>query len=44
MAAFYCRPVVTSTNPDVVGYKCIFKGADTATFVKLTFKVKYNQD
>lgn len=44
VAAFYCRPVVLSTRPDVVKYTCTFKGADTPMFVKLTFKVKYNLD
>lgn len=42
--AFYCVPTVKSTAPDVVSYKCTFKGADTATFIKLTFQVKYDQD
>lgn len=42
--AFYCVPTVKSTGPDVVAYKCTFKGADTATFIKLLFQVKYNQD
>lgn len=42
--AFYCLPTVKSTAPDVVAYRCTFKGADTATFVKLTFQVKYDQD
>ncbi|MCW2987857.1 MAG: hypothetical protein JWM24_795 [Solirubrobacterales bacterium] len=42
--AFYCVPTVKSTGPDVVAYKCTFKGADTATFIKLTFQVTYNQD
>ena len=42
--AFYCVPTVLSTEPDVVNYKCTFKGADTATFIKLIFKVKYDQD
>ncbi|MEX2106457.1 MAG: hypothetical protein WD810_06115 [Solirubrobacterales bacterium] len=41
---FYCVPTVFSTSPDVVKYKCEFKGADTAMFVKLVFKVKYNLD
>ena len=40
----YCRPTVLSTRPDVVSYVCTFKGADTAMFVKLTFKVKYPLD
>lgn len=42
--AFYCVPTVKSTAPDVVAYKCTFKGADTATFIKLTFQVTYDQD
>jgi len=42
--AFYCVPTVKSTAPDLVAYKCTFKGADTATFIKLTFQVKYDQD
>jgi hypothetical protein len=42
--AFYCVPTVRSTEPDVVAYKCTFKGADTATFIKLLFQVKYDQD
>ena len=44
IAAFYCVPTVYSTSPDVVGYKCTFKGADTPMYVKLTFRVKYNLD
>jgi hypothetical protein len=39
--AFYCVPTVKSTDPDVVAYRCTFKGADTATFIKLLFQVKY---
>jgi hypothetical protein len=42
--AFYCVPTVKSTEPDVVAYNCTFKGADTATFIKLVFQVKYDQD
>lgn len=42
--AFYCVPTVKSVEPDVVAYKCTFKGADTATFIKLLFQVKYDQD
>jgi len=44
VAAFWCLPTVHSTGPDVVSYKCTFKGADTPMFVKLTFKVKYDLD
>ncbi len=39
--AFYCRPSVSARNVRVVSYICTFRGADTATFVKLTFKVTY---
>ncbi len=41
VAAFHCVPTVFFTEPDFVLYKCTFKGADTATFVKLTFAVQY---
>jgi hypothetical protein len=41
---FRCTPAVVQTEPDIVNYKCVFKGADTATFVKLIFTAKYNQD
>jgi hypothetical protein len=41
VAGFYCRPTVFATEPDFVSYICTFKGADTATFVKLTFAVQY---
>jgi len=41
VGGFYCRPTVFSTEPDFVRYACTFKGADTATFVKLTFAVQY---
>lgn len=44
VAGYYCTPTVHSTEPDVVSYKCLFRGADTPMFVKLTFKVTYNQD
>jgi hypothetical protein len=44
VAAFYCLPTVLSTGPDVVKYSCTFKGADTPMFVKLTFKVTYDED
>jgi hypothetical protein len=37
-------PTVLKTSPDVVKYKCTFKGADTATFIKLAFQVKYDLD
>jgi hypothetical protein len=42
--AFYCVPTVKQVDPDLVAYNCTFKGADTATFIKLTFQVKYDQD
>jgi hypothetical protein len=41
VAAFDCRPTVSSKNPQAVSYVCTFRGADTATFIKLTFKVVY---
>jgi hypothetical protein len=44
VAGYYCTPTVHSTEPDVVSYKCLFRGADTPMLVKFTFKVTYNQD
>lgn len=44
VAGYYCTPTVHSTSPDVVSYKCLFRGADTPMLVKLTFKVTYDQD
>lgn len=41
--AFYCVPTVKSTLPEIVAYKCTFKGADTPMFVKLTFQVTYSR-
>lgn len=41
VGGFYCRPTVFATEPDFVLYVCTFKGADTATFIKLTFAVQY---
>lgn len=41
---FRCTPTVVQTEPDVVTYKCVFKGADTATFIKLLFSARYDQD
>jgi hypothetical protein len=41
---FRCTPNVIQTEPDVVMYKCVFKGADTATYIKLLFTAKYDQD
>ncbi|MGV1047405.1 MAG: hypothetical protein ACOYD4_02615 [Solirubrobacterales bacterium] len=43
-AGYYCVPTVLKTSPDVVRYKCEFKGADTPMFVKLVFQVKYDLD
>lgn len=39
--SFYCRLTVDAYDMNVVSYICTFKGADTATFIKLTFKVEY---
>jgi hypothetical protein len=41
VGGFHCTPTVFSTEPDFVRYVCAFKGADTATFVKLTFAAQY---
>ncbi len=41
---FRCTPTVTHVEPDVVNYRCVFKGADTATFIRVTFTAKYDQD
>jgi hypothetical protein len=41
---FRCTPTVTHVEPDVVNYRCVFKGADTATFIRLTFTARYDQD
>jgi hypothetical protein len=41
---FRCTPNVIQTGPDVVMHKCVFKGADTATFIKLIFTARYDQD
>lgn len=41
---FRCTPTVVQTEPDVVNYRCVFKGADTATFIRLTFTARYDQD
>jgi hypothetical protein len=42
VAGYYCTPTVHSTSPDVVSYKCLFRGADTPMLVKFTFKVTYD--
>lgn len=41
---FRCTPKVLSTEPDVVKYACLFRGADTATEIRITFTVKYDLD
>lgn len=41
VAAFYCRPTVSRDDNSTVSYVCTFRGADTATFIKLTFQVTY---
>lgn len=41
---FRCTPTVVQTEPDVVRYRCVFKGADTATFIRLTFTARYDMD
>lgn len=39
--SFFCRPTVNAYDPNTVSYICTFRGADTATFIKLTFQVTY---
>jgi hypothetical protein len=39
--SFYCRPTVSPKDMNTVSYICTFRGADTPTFIKLTFKVTY---
>jgi hypothetical protein len=39
--SFFCRPTVNAYNSSKVSYICTFRGADTATFIKLTFQVTY---
>lgn len=39
--AYRCTPTVAMANPNEVEYRCIFKGADSAMYVKLTFTVTY---
>jgi hypothetical protein len=41
VGGFYVKPTVVGARSDAVRYVCTFKGADTATFVKLTFAVQY---
>lgn len=46
---FRCTPTVFTSGegteePQVVRYKCLFRGADTATEIRLKFKVTYNMD
>ncbi len=41
VAGYYCEPTVEMSNPNVVRYRCVFKGADTPMFVRLAFKVRY---
>jgi hypothetical protein len=41
---FRCTPTVLTTGPDVVKYSCLFRGADTATEIRIKFKVTYDQD
>jgi hypothetical protein len=41
VGGFYVTPTVVGARSNAVRYVCTFKGADTATFVKLTFAVQY---
>jgi hypothetical protein len=46
---FRCTPTVLTggegtVGPQTVRYNCLFRGADTATEIRLRFKVTYNTD
>jgi hypothetical protein len=46
---FRCTPTVLTggegtVEPQEVKYNCVFRGADTATEIRLKFKVTYNTD
>jgi hypothetical protein len=41
---FRCTPSVTHTEPDVVKYSCLFRGADTATEIRIKFTANYDLD
>jgi hypothetical protein len=46
---FRCTPTVLTSGQgteeaQVVKYSCLFRGADTATEIRIKFKVTYNQD
>ena len=41
---FRCTPTVVHTEPDVVKYSCLFRGADTSTEIRLKFTANYDQD
>jgi hypothetical protein len=46
---FRCTPTVLTggegtVEPQIVKYSCLFRGADTATEIRLKFKVTYNTD
>src|SRR6185437_6058659 len=46
---FRCTPTVLTggegtVEPQKVSYNCLFRGADTATEIRLKFKVTYNTD
>jgi len=42
--SYRCRPTVTQTHPDVVDYKCIYRGAvNTNAFARLTFTARYDR-
>lgn len=44
VAGFYCEIVaVKKSMPPILSYSCTFKGADTATFIQLSFAVKFRR-
>lgn len=44
VAGFRCTPFVLKTEPDVVKYSCLLRGAEAGTGVKDVFQVVYSKD
>lgn len=44
VAGFRCTPVVLKTEPAVVKYSCLLRGAEAGTRVKDVFQVVYSKD
>jgi hypothetical protein len=43
VAGFRCTPFVLKTEPEVVKYSCLLRGAESGTGVKDVFQVTYDQ-